>query len=290
MAAGILSAAAREQKDQLLSNVLLLLAAVAFVMAVARNGRAIAVGVDRGSAMPTLILFTWVAGCGVLSRQLDTLLPFAGSAFALLAAAGLIAALIFLGLAQRTTDPPHAWNVTGSWLLAVVALQSLSIVCGAAGSGPFAACAVGLWVIGIATYGFLIALIIRRLVRRHIGVEEMTPDYWIALGALAISTVAASEVHPLARFAFAVWLVAAAWLPFLCVMEAMRLATRGLEVRYDLLRWSTVFPLGMFSVASHVLGVSALYPVAAAFLWVGLAIATWNLLAGVWNPRRHPAR
>jgi hypothetical protein len=98
--------------------------------------------------------------------------------------------------------------------------------------------------------------------------------------------VAATEIEPLPKLAPAVWAGAALWIPCLCVMEVIRVQRVGLGMRYDFLRWSTVFPLGMFNVASHDLGIPALDPIAAAFLWVGLAVAILNVAAGAAPLRR----
>lgn len=284
MAFGILAIAARTQGLPQLAIALLLIALLLFVISLVRNAGAVLSAVDTDKATPVLVLFTWVAACGVLSQQL----PSARWAFAVLGAAGFGGALIALARAVRSPGRPAPEDVTGSWLLAAVAVQSLSIMCGSLGGGAFSAGAIGLWAAGLVIYLLVIALILRQLVRREVGLGELTPDYWIAMGALAISTVSATQARPPARFAPVVWVAAGAWVPYLCVVEAVRLKRGGVAVRYDLLRWSTVFPLGMFSVATHDLGFSKLEPVAAAFLWIGLAVALWNVIAAA----RHllPAR
>jgi tellurite resistance protein TehA-like permease len=288
MAAGILSIAARSQNEPQLSDALLFIGLFAFGVSVAHHVRAMVALDIPDKAVPVLVLFTWVAACGVLSQRLDDVLPFASSALALLAVGGLVGAFIAVARALRSPGPTTATNVTGSWLLASVAFQTLSILCSDLRNGPFTDCAVVLWLVGIAIYGFVILLILRRLARRAIGLEDLTPDYWIAMGGLAISTVAATKVHPLAPLAAELWVVAAVWIPYLCVIEAMRVRRRGLALGYDPLRWSTVFPLGMFSVATHDLGVTALQPIAAAFLWAGLAVGILNLVAGLTNLRHDP--
>lgn len=66
------------------------------------------------------------------------------------------------------------------------------------------------------------------------------------------------------------------------LLELARARARGLSIRYDSGRWSTVFPLGMFSLASHELGSTVgglpdLGTVASVAFWVGLAVALFNL-------------
>ena len=90
----------------------------------------------------------------------------------------------------------------------------------------------------------------------------------MTIGALAISALTGSRVlaavtalslghgaQQAARgLAIAVWIGALAWLPSLIAAEAWRLRRRPL---YTTGRWSTVFPLGMLAVASHVLSLTA---------------------------------
>ncbi|HKC18735.1 MAG TPA: hypothetical protein VKE27_03810 [Candidatus Dormibacteraeota bacterium] len=287
MAAGILSVAARGQQEVGLSGALLLLGLLAFGFTVAVNVRALASWEDRDRRAAPFVLFTWVAACGVIGQRFHDASPTIASGLGLLAAVGFLGALIVLARAVRMVGGPFAWDVTGSWLLAAVAVQSLAIASATTPAGAATALvAMGLWVAGMATYGGLIALILRRIVRRHVGIEDLTPDYWIAMGALAISTVAATQIRPIAILAPVIWAGAAVWIPYLCVVEAAQVRKRGLVVLYDALRWSTVFPLGMFSVATFDLGIRPLEPVAVLFLWAGILVAMWNLIAGAANLRR----
>jgi hypothetical protein len=280
MAAGILSISAAMQRESALSEALLLLGLFAFGFTAAANVRAIGSRDGRDRRAAPLVLFTWVAACGVIGQRVHSMLPLASSVLVVLAAAGFAGALLLLIRAVASTGSPLTWKVTGSWLLAMVAVQSLAIDAASAGAEPLAA---ALWVVGIATYGALIALILRRIVRRHVGIEGLTPDYWIAMGALAISTVAASQIRQFAIVAPVVWAAAAVWIPYLCVVEAAQMRKRGIVVLYDALRWSTVFPLGMFSVATLDLRAGALDSIAATFLWAGIVVAVWNLIAAAAN-------
>jgi tellurite resistance protein TehA-like permease len=280
MAAGILSIAGRAQGLWLLSDVLLALGVLALAATAVFDAQTFAAERARDRANVVLVLFSWVAACGVLGQRLNDSTLFA------LAAVGFVAALIVLIQAVRESGPASTWNVTGSWLLGVVAIQSLSIACASLQRPLLAACALFLWLAGMAIYGFLIALILRRLMRRVVDVGAGGPDNWIAMGALAISTVAARQVLPLATLAPAIWVAAAAWIPYLCAMEALVVWRRGVQWKYDALRWSTVFPLGMFSLATHDLGLPTLRPVETVFLWVGLTVAILNLVAALGDPDR----
>jgi tellurite resistance protein TehA-like permease len=275
MAAGILSVAAGVEGQPQLSQILLASGLVAFGLTIARDVRFIASGIGWDEGTAVLTLFTWVAACGLFGERVGDALPFARVVFALMAVAGFVAALIALKPLLASASPPASWSVTGSWLLAVVALQSLSIALTSMRIRLLAELGAGIWAAGLATYAVLIALILRRLVRRK-GRPEARPDYWITMGALAISTVAAAASPRLSAMAPAVWICAAAWIPYLCVMEAAPISRRRLQFCYDPLRWSTVFPIGMFSLATHDLGLGA---IGSAFFWLGLALSLLNLVA-----------
>jgi tellurite resistance protein TehA-like permease len=129
-------------------------------------------------------------------------------------------------------------------------------------------------------------------------------DHWIAGGALAISalslglvTEAASALgrlgylHQLLRVGTLVlWCVAMAWLVPLIVSEIARP-----RLAYDVRRWATVFPLGMYAACSFTVGRVAGIPGIVRFgqveTWVALG-ATVLALAGLtrsgWRAWRPP--
>jgi tellurite resistance protein TehA-like permease len=101
------------------------------------------------------------------------------------------------------------------------------------------------------------------------------------MGALAITTLAAAELlldrgALAADVALATWAAASAAIPFLVLTEL-----RVRQWRYDLARWSFVFPLGMYGVASSVLGgadgLPGLRTTGTVFFWI--ALAAWTLTA-----------
>jgi tellurite resistance protein TehA-like permease len=61
------------------------------------------------------------------------------------------------------------------------------------------------------------------------------------------------------------------WLPVLLLAEALRP-----RLRYDVRRWSTVFPVGMYAACSFAVGqaarASAITSFARAWVWVALAV------------------
>lgn len=108
-------------------------------------------------------------------------------------------------------------------------------------------------------------------------------DHWIFGGALAIVTLACActtealaatstllSLHGLLENAtLALW-AAALWLPALLAGELI-----SRRPGYDTLRWSTVFPFGMYAVSSiaagSVTGIGSLGSFGRAFIWIALA-------------------
>lgn len=162
--------------------------------------------------------------------------------------------------------------VRPSWLLAPVATSSLAVA-----GAPIArrihshvllaACAI-CWLLGLTLYALAMWLIFERTRRRELDMEDFQGEHWVAMGALAIATLAGSRVlagttvlrwapglHDAAHvLTVVVWVVALCWLPALLAAEGWRLRRPPL---YTSGRWSTVFPLGMLAVASHALWLTA---------------------------------
>src|SRR5262249_53007274 len=139
------------------------------------------------------------------------------------------------------------------------------------------------WLLGLALYPLVTAAIVVALSHRR----RFAPDLWIVMGALAIATLAGSELLLTGRklhileeprrllpdIAFAAWAFASALVGPLFVLE-LRERRRW---RYAASRWSFVFPLGMYAVASRTLGradgVALLQTVGTASF--AIAIAAW---------------
>jgi tellurite resistance protein TehA-like permease len=95
----------------------------------------------------------------------------------------------------------RAWSAaSGNWLLPVVATQSLAVLAGMlarpgrAELEPLLLVALGCWLLGLALYVALLAgIVVRALASPPTGMR-FTPDDWIVMGALAISTLAATQL------------------------------------------------------------------------------------------------
>ena len=91
-------------------------------------------------------------------------------------------------------------GVDGSWLLWVVATQSLSIDASTLTSAwpsqseLLATAAVALWSVGLVLYLLLVSLILLRWLTVVMTPATLSPDYWILMGATGITVLAGSGI------------------------------------------------------------------------------------------------
>jgi hypothetical protein len=93
---------------------------------------------------------------------------------------------------------------------------------------------------------------------------ELTPPYWISMGAVAISTLAGTSlmlnasdwpflqgIFPfLQGFTLFFWATGTWWIPMLVILGIWRHFYKGFKLTYDPLYWGAVFHLGMYTVAT----------------------------------------
>ncbi|HJU36016.1 MAG TPA: hypothetical protein VJ716_01170 [Gaiellaceae bacterium] len=228
----------------------------------------------------------WIALAAILrARSIRSFAVVAGTAVIgadfLLAGEGQLAlALWSLSVALWLVVAVTVRSEAAGSLLSIVATQSLSVLAAELdrhGVAPLRAPALAFWALGFALY----PVVAGRIVHSSVRERRFNPTHWIVMGALAITTLAAAELL-LDRgalgssVALATWAAASAAFPFLVVTEL-----RVRRWRYEAARWSFVFPLGMYGVASRVLGgadgYSALRDVGTVFF--GIALAAWVLTA-----------
>src|SRR5262249_19539668 len=142
--------------------------------------------------------FTTVAATDVLGMSI-ALRGFATTALALwLLAFALLLALIYLGFGILLFR--HAGDadvIGGAWLNAIVAIQSIAILGGAAAlpAAPQAFLLLpALWTVALALYAIFVVLLANRIFFHPITREEVTPPLWIVMGAAAISVNAGAIV------------------------------------------------------------------------------------------------
>jgi len=314
MGSGIVSVGTDLLGFSLLSRVVLGVTVTAFVLlALAYIARVIWFGTwfrqslrDPTSAMA---YFTVVAGTDVLAIRL----AMAGHPLVTLglgAAGALVWLLLSYGLPWSIVAAarrPVLGEINGTWLIWVVATQSLAIVAAAlAPSAPSAALrdqlpvvAVCLWGVGVMLYLVLIVIIFLRLLLVEVTPVEMGPAYWIAMGATAISVRAAAGIlvlrdphaatlvdslRPfLVGLSVVLWAFGTWWIPLLVLLGVWRYVVRGYSRAYEPRLWSVVFPLGMYTVASDTLGRAAGFGfmVSVARVWVWVGAAAWVVVLGL---------
>ncbi|QXL83217.1 tellurite resistance/C4-dicarboxylate transporter family protein [Comamonas sp. NLF-1-9] len=243
--------------------------------------------------------FTVVAATGVLASQVlvQEQARQAGLALGVLTLV-LWAAFtysIFLAFIIKRDKPPLVQGISGSWLLAVVATQSVAVVC--ALLAPDVALrwratlnflALTLWLWAGVLYLWLMGLIFYRFMFLRLAPEELVPSYWINMGALAISTLAgALLIHEapqapwlamLLPFVKGVtltyWAAGSWWIPVLVLLGVWRHGVRRYPLVYEPRYWALVFPLGMYAACTwqmdHALQLALLEPLARVFLGFGL--------------------
>jgi tellurite resistance protein TehA-like permease len=140
-------------------------------------------------------------------------------------------------------------------------------------------------------YLALIPLIVQRLELLSLTPRQFTPDYWINMGAMAITTlagtllIAASErwqflqqVDPfLLGLSLLFWAGATWWIPLLILLEAWRHVIRHVRLVYSAEYWSAVFPVGMYAACTFQL-------VDLVHLSVLMMVAEWlvYVASGLW--------
>ena len=245
--------------------------------------------------------FTLVAACGVFGSQLVLQMNAVDVAWFFWVATATLWCIVTYGvLALLTVKPDKPGLVdglNGGWLVSVVATQSLAILTvlvlpseiSAQLQQALAFGAVVLWLGGGALYMWLMTLIFFRYTFMPMSPEDLTPPYWINMGAVAISTLAGTMLLDLSALSPVVvalapfikgltllyWAVGSWWIPMLLVLGAWRYLVRRVPFTYDPLYWGGVFPLGMYSVCtyrlSQTLDATFLMPLSQAFMFAALA-------------------
>jgi tellurite resistance protein TehA-like permease len=254
---------------------------------------------QKGSAFLTI-----VAGTSVLGSQCTLLMGWTTAAFWLwVLAAALWAVLLygfFVAITVREPKPTLDEGLNGAWLLMIVSTESLAVL--GALVAPTTSWVGGILFLslmahlaGLMLYILVIGMIVYRWTFVGLTPAQVTPPYWINMGALAITTLAAAnliaagpawemlasmhgflEGTMLLAWSFATW-----WIPILVAVGVWRHVIQRHPLVYDPQYWSLVFPLGMYAACTFkldaTLGVPFLAVLPKTFLWV--ALAAWTLTA-----------
>lgn len=264
--------------------------------------------------------FTVVAGTCVLGSQL---IIVAGqyrvaSVFWLIALLlwVLIMYTFFTAVTVRDDKPPLETGISGTWLLATVATQSISVL------GTllvdyfptyrdsllfFTLC---MFLLGCMLYLMLITLIFYRFTFVKLTTVTLTPPYWINMGAVAITTLAGArliisapvwsflgDILPFLKgFTLFFWAAGTWWIPLLFILGLWRHVRKHFPLLYDPLYWGMVFPLGMYTVCtfqlSKAIGFEPLLLIPRFFIFI--ALAAWlavfvGLIHSFVRPKTVPA-
>ena len=293
MGTGIVSVALSLDHHETLSRVLLAIAAlmwVALAVLVPLRARR-----DRArflADIQTPPALTSVAGTAVLGTRL-ALLGWTWAGIAALVLAGATWALLLGPVLSHWRTP-----TVGASLILTVSTESLAVLAATIAvverSDWLLVVALAPFVLGLGFYVFVIA----RFDLHQLAVGR--GDHWITGGALGISTLAAGKLLAGAKglailgggggvlkdVALGLWVLTMLWLPVLLVAEVVRP-----RLQYDVRRWSTVFPFGMYAACSFAVGAATHASAITSFarVWVWIALAVWAVVLGAMINRGLPA-
>ncbi|WP_432192007.1 tellurite resistance/C4-dicarboxylate transporter family protein [Streptomyces sp. bgisy027] len=294
MATGILSTALHQTGYETLSRIALALGCAAWLALAADFTARFLQDRDRWrkeAATPAAL--TAIAATAVLGTRFTTL-GWVPLAEALLALATVLWPVLLLAVLRR-------WHrrMPGAVFLGCVATEGLAVQAAA-----LAAAETTAWLAHMALVFFWLGLVLyvvalprfdRRQLARGAG------DQWVAGGALAISALAGSKLLAADSPALHLWndddygvlrtmtvallVLGVAWYAVLLLAEFA-----WPRLRYDVRRWSTVFPMGMAAAATLSVGTTLDAPwlehPGEALMWI--AVAAWlAVTAGAaWNCTR----
>jgi tellurite resistance protein TehA-like permease len=245
--------------------------------------------------------FTFVAATNVLGTQLAAdahhvaavvLLVVGMSAWLILGY--LVPWMAVLSHFERTVLA----EANGTWFVWVVASQSIAVLVATlqpqlgSGRAELALLAVFCWSVGVFLYIVAGILVAGRMLVHPLGPADLTPPYWIGMGATAITVFAGARIVQMADapamaatggliagvsvlfWSFGTWLI-----PPLIAAGVWRHVIRRVPLTYTPALWSIVFPLGMYGVAGHYLGQADQLPIVALIgdLEIWVAFAAWAL-------------
>ncbi|GAA4118415.1 tellurite resistance/C4-dicarboxylate transporter family protein [Enteractinococcus coprophilus] len=304
MGTGIVSVALHLCGYAVVSRLLLAITVVAYVVLVVLNLWRIiayrsAVVSDVSDIARSFGFFTFVAGSGVIGSRLAMAGWWTAAAVLLIVAAvswlflGYIVPVVaVLGRAER----PIIKGANGLWFVWIVGAQSVAMLSAtlepilAGAREILAITAVFAWSLGMILYVAVAMFVALRLMTFPLDPRDFNPTYWISMGALAITVVAAARIAEMASapmvdatrglvagtavllWCFATWLI-----PALFGVGVWRHVIHRVPLRYEPSLWSIVFPLGMYSVAGIYLGRVNELPIVEAVgtAWLWVAVTAW---------------
>ncbi len=247
-------------------------------------------------------LLTFVAGSCVLGSQFVIIASNYTIATTLLYIS-IIAWLIliytvFTVFTVKKGKPTINKAISGLWLLIIVSTQSISVLASQLiGFIPFSPdivlfFALAMFLCGCMFYIIIITLIVYRMSFFEMQAEEFAPAYWINMGAVAISTLAGSnlilnaqsgtfiqEILPFLKgFTLFFWSIGSWWIPLIIILGIWRHIFKQFPLKYHPQYWGMIFPLGMYTACtvklSQALELSFLMAIPSIFIYIAL-VAWW---------------
>ncbi|WP_272937708.1 tellurite resistance/C4-dicarboxylate transporter family protein [Mycolicibacter senuensis] len=198
-----------------------------------------------------------------------------------------------------TSERPVVRRANGTWFIWVVASQSVAVLAAVLEveidepwRQSLALLAVVSWSIGVFLYGAAGIFVALRLLLYPLRPRDLIPQYWVAMGAAAITVLAGARIVEMAEapmvtatrgliagtsvmfWAFGTWLI-----PPLIAAGVWRHVVHGISLRYEATWWSVIFPLSMYGVGSHYLGqadhLPIVYYIGSVQSWI--ALAAWAI-------------
>ncbi len=277
MATGIIATGADQQGYRVVAEVLFVIAAVSYVVLVARSLARVAlvpreVLGDLTSHARGFAFLTAVAATNVLGGSAALIHGWWSTAWVMwwigiALWAPLLYATLF-AVVLRGDKPGLEAGINGTWFLLTVSTESVAVL-GALlfnhhRSEPLAFFVLATFTLGVVLYLIIMTMVFLRWTFQELEPTEADPPAWIAAGAVAITVLAGStilldadasaQLRRVAPFVEGVvvlaWATATFWFPLMVAIGVWRHLIRRVPLRYYPSLWTMVFPLGMYGVAT----------------------------------------
>lgn len=306
MASGMVSMAMYHQGAYRLSVLLLWVTVVSYLVLVTVSAVRViafpqAFRADLSDSGRAFGLFTFVSATNVLGARLviDGHTSVAAGLLVVSSLAWLVLGYLIPWTAVLgTSERPVVRRANGTWFIWVVASQSIAVLAAVLEVDmpdpwrqSLALLAVVSWSIGVFLYGAAGIFVALRLLLYPLLPEDLIPQYWVGMGACAITVLAGARIVEMADapmvnatrgliagtsvlfWAFGTWLI-----PPLIAAGVWRHLVHHISLRYEAPWWSVIFPLGMYGVGSHYLGQADHLPIV---FFIG-SVQSWIAL-GAWT-------